>query len=724
MADQVQQEKKSPKSAFGQIARMLSKFFHRRPSAKDLQERNVLQGPLDDGPYAGEHLSARREKAATLLDLRLSHHGRKSRDDLLSLGIMKECKYPVLPFGISLVDLHDMNKNAEGGVPSFLWRCAEVVLRNIDTEGLFRVNGGGKQIRDLKGIAESGGDIPADVDIHAVTGVIGNFLRSLPEPVLSFDLYEELISLAKEYDDQSGSRISAVRQCSVAALRDTLKKLPVAHYEMLRWLVELLFMVTLCSDKNRMAPENVGTVFGPTLIRARDDSLESLTSLRFNAIIVDILVRNYFELFPFDPVSPDTLLSTARELPERLKPHFSAQISAAPVIQAAKASLEAATEGSAATTASCAAQSASQDPRGPVPSFRAPATKPKPARPPPTAPASARPHSKSALPSPNALNAIVAVANPSTSAPGSTGSMRPLPDPTQGAGTLPRNFSLADHKRAMMTMRAKPLPATPRRCGCGDLFGGRAPRPLPTPTAASRTAAQLDLASPQAQPRYSRSMSATATTRAKPPVPARTDLMSLFTAPQGGDPRTRTPEPSALRRDMFVRSSPSPVLARPASSGKATSPSPPPPARQASAAALGRPDCSPKPLRDNGKSASAATLSLPVPQPPAGSCARMASSPGRPQTGASTGMTFAAAAASSSCPSSSPMLSKMQLHPRTPTAAAAPPSSPKPIRPLPTPTPGQGRRVLPSPPNSGSGSWPGPQVGAAPGGAGSPPAVR
>jgi len=71
--------------------------------------------------------------------------------------------------------------------------------------------------------------------------------------------------------------------------------LPPAHYETLRYLMIHLKKVTMNEKDNFMNAENLGIVFGPTLMRSPEDS--TLHDMRYQKLIVQILIENEDVLF-------------------------------------------------------------------------------------------------------------------------------------------------------------------------------------------------------------------------------------------------------------------------------------------------------------------------------------------------------------------------------------------------------------------------------------------
>lgn len=47
------------------------------------------------------------------------------------------------------------------------------------------------------------------------------------------------------------------------------------------------------SEHNRMTPSNMGVIFGPTLMRAEEESVAAMLDIKFQNIVVEILIEDY-----------------------------------------------------------------------------------------------------------------------------------------------------------------------------------------------------------------------------------------------------------------------------------------------------------------------------------------------------------------------------------------------------------------------------------------------
>ncbi|XP_072365488.1 LOW QUALITY PROTEIN: beta-chimaerin [Scyliorhinus torazame] len=169
----------------------------------------------------------------------------------------------------------------------------EIEVRGLKSEGLYRVSGFTEHIEDVKMAFDRDGD-KADIsaatyaDINIIAGALKLYFRDLPIPVITYDSYQKFIEAAKitNPDDR------------LEAINESLMLLPPAHYETLRHLMTHLKRVTMFGKDNLMNAENLGIVFGPTLMRPPEqNTLATLNDMRYQRLIVQLLIENEDVLF-------------------------------------------------------------------------------------------------------------------------------------------------------------------------------------------------------------------------------------------------------------------------------------------------------------------------------------------------------------------------------------------------------------------------------------------
>uniref|UniRef100_A0A8C5F4E8 Chimerin 1 n=1 Tax=Gadus morhua TaxID=8049 RepID=A0A8C5F4E8_GADMO len=168
----------------------------------------------------------------------------------------------------------------------------ELEARGLQSEGLYRISGFSELIEDVKLAFDRDGD-KADIstnvyeDINIITGALKLYFRELPIPLITYDAYPHFMEAAKIPDADK----------RLEALHEALKLLPPAHCETLRYLMGHLKRVTQCTE-NLMTGENLGIVFGPTLMRAPGlDAMTALNDIRYQRLVVEGLITNEDVLF-------------------------------------------------------------------------------------------------------------------------------------------------------------------------------------------------------------------------------------------------------------------------------------------------------------------------------------------------------------------------------------------------------------------------------------------
>ncbi|KAF1798645.1 hypothetical protein FB192DRAFT_1392542 [Mucor lusitanicus] len=177
-------------------------------------------------------------------------------------------------------------------VPLIVQECIkEVEARGLDYEGIYRKSGGAAQIRAIQLAFENGESINLSDeeeynDICAITSVLKQYFRDLPNPLLTCEHYDSFIQVATLDHNEN----------KIKAFSSILHQLPKAHYDTIALLFQHLVKVYQQSDVNRMSVKNLAMVFAPTLMRHSDASRDFLDISYKNATIEYILLHTV-ELF-------------------------------------------------------------------------------------------------------------------------------------------------------------------------------------------------------------------------------------------------------------------------------------------------------------------------------------------------------------------------------------------------------------------------------------------
>lgn len=137
----------------------------------------------------------------------------------------------------------------------------------MDVEGIYRKSGGNSQILQVKEGFERVNDYDIsdpDLDINSITSTLKQYFRRLPTPLITFPVYDKLLSSISPPNRPAGETVSM--------MRNAVMELPPRHRDTLEFLVFHLARVVEHEKENLMTSLNVAVVFAPTIMRP-----ESLT---------------------------------------------------------------------------------------------------------------------------------------------------------------------------------------------------------------------------------------------------------------------------------------------------------------------------------------------------------------------------------------------------------------------------------------------------------------
>jgi len=183
----------------------------------------------------------------------------------------------------------------------------------IQAEGIFRCSGSHGEITRLKESFDNGmTELPETNDVHVVAGLLKMWLRMLPEPLLTFELYPEFIKIGER---TGGDKSEDAEAEELRGLIDS--RLPLLNRRLLQALLLLAREISRRSHVNRMPPDNLAIVLGPNLLWApQAEGGPDPSAICHANKVVRVMISNFDKIFPSeeDPTaSCEHVLSTANE---------------------------------------------------------------------------------------------------------------------------------------------------------------------------------------------------------------------------------------------------------------------------------------------------------------------------------------------------------------------------------------------------------------------------
>ncbi|XP_029807463.1 rho GTPase-activating protein 11A [Suricata suricatta] len=170
-----------------------------------------------------------------------------------------------------------------GHIPSFLVDACTSLEEHIHTEGLFRKSGSVVRLRALKNKLDRGENCLASAPPCDVAGLLKQFFRELPEPVLPADLHEALFK-AQQLGTEEKSKATLLLSCLMAD----------HTIDVLRYFFSFLRSVSLRSRENKMDSSNLAVIFAPNLLQTSEGhekmSANTEKRLRLQAAVVQTLI--------------------------------------------------------------------------------------------------------------------------------------------------------------------------------------------------------------------------------------------------------------------------------------------------------------------------------------------------------------------------------------------------------------------------------------------------
>ncbi|KAL8866902.1 MAG: hypothetical protein Q9174_006008 [Haloplaca sp. 1 TL-2023] len=199
---------------------------------------------------------------------------------------------PLKPvFGVSLDDLLQRDGSA---IPLVVYQCLQAVeLFGLDVEGIYRLSGSAMHVAKLRAIFDNDSSQvdfrnPENFyhDVNSVAGLLKQFFRDLPDPLLTHEHFQGFIDGARIEDD-------VLRRDTLHAI---VNGLPDPNYATLRALTLHLHRVQEHSGANRMNAGNLAICFGPTLMGQGSNIADAGWQVK----VIETILHNTYQIFDED----------------------------------------------------------------------------------------------------------------------------------------------------------------------------------------------------------------------------------------------------------------------------------------------------------------------------------------------------------------------------------------------------------------------------------------
>uniref|UniRef100_A0ACB8G8Q9 Uncharacterized protein n=1 Tax=Sphaerodactylus townsendi TaxID=933632 RepID=A0ACB8G8Q9_9SAUR len=200
-------------------------------------------------------------------------------------------------------------------VPQVLKSCTEFVEKHGIVDGIYRLSGVSSNIQKLRleFDTERSPDLSKDIylkDIHCVSSLCKAYFRELPNPLLTYQLYDK-------FADAVAINLEEER---LVKIKEVLKELPQQHYRTLEFLIRHLVHVASFSAQTNMHVRNLAIIWAPNLLRSKDietsgfNGTAAFMEVRIQSIVVEFILTHVEQLFGDAPLCAGTRESLRKSL--------------------------------------------------------------------------------------------------------------------------------------------------------------------------------------------------------------------------------------------------------------------------------------------------------------------------------------------------------------------------------------------------------------------------
>lgn len=173
-----------------------------------------------------------------------------------------------------------------------------------DVEGIFRLSGSAKRIKDLQTIFDTPDRYGKGLDwsgytVHDAANILRRYLNQLPQPIVPLDFYERARDPLRSHQAQAVGHLEAQGQdtgdfdhaAAIITYQQLITELPALNRQLLLYILDLLAVFASKSDLNRMTSANLAAIFQPGLLSHPNHDM-SPSEYRLSQDVLIFLIEN------------------------------------------------------------------------------------------------------------------------------------------------------------------------------------------------------------------------------------------------------------------------------------------------------------------------------------------------------------------------------------------------------------------------------------------------
>ncbi|OVA04674.1 Rho GTPase-activating protein domain [Macleaya cordata] len=234
-----------------------------KPGSKDAVQERFISAAASTSTLLRKGISETKDKVA-VGKLKVEEVAKKtaqrSKSILTNIERWQKGVASTDVFGVP-IEINVQRQQSIRPIPHILVSCADyLILSGLNTEYLFKSEGDKKVIQQLISLYNEDwrASLPEGVNPVDIAILVKCYIASLPEPLITFDLYHEVRNA----------------RSSIPAMRNILKRLPSVNYMTLEYLTALLLRVSQKSPLNKMDASRLSMEMAPLIIWQKEQRPE------------------------------------------------------------------------------------------------------------------------------------------------------------------------------------------------------------------------------------------------------------------------------------------------------------------------------------------------------------------------------------------------------------------------------------------------------------------
>lgn len=166
----------------------------------------------------------------------------------------------------------------------------QIENNHLQKEGIYRIPGSFDVIKKMKSLVDNGSTIEEIVDSignkerpYSLCGLLKLWVRELPEPLLTYNLFDDCINAAKIEDETKRNE----------TIKKLIGKIPFANKKALARLIYHFNLVSQHEKDNKMNTESISVVFGMNILKPKkEDPTFLVANTKYINKVTELLVSN------------------------------------------------------------------------------------------------------------------------------------------------------------------------------------------------------------------------------------------------------------------------------------------------------------------------------------------------------------------------------------------------------------------------------------------------